>query len=498
MVYALWAASIGWHNTILDFIGFRQAQTALTTYFMIGRPPQLAYETPVVGPPWSIPFEFPLYEWIVAAIVTLFHTGLDETGRFVNLSFFLLSLIPAYRILIWIGIEREHRFLAMCLYVVSPLYVFWSRTFLIESTALFFSLSYLVAALVSVDGPRTGRLVLATSLGVVAALVKITTFFVFLPLVALYLGYVHWHAYRHQAPPHMGRNAALSLLLLVVPFTAGLLWTQFADSQKALNPIGRRLASKGDVMREWNYGSFEQRLRPQTWGTIGYHAERSIGHAAVLALAAVATAITRRRRQLFSVCLLAWPIVPLLITNLYEYHEYYAYANAILLVAAVALALVGLLEHGGVYRKIAYGGLALCLALAVWRYQDYYVPIQTTNHRELEAVCRSVQDLTRPDDAIVVIGCDWSSEVPYYCRRRALCLPWWEDPSLNKMPDYLALKAPRVGAVVIRNENEWERFEPAEVQNAIRSAGHAVRHVPIDELFDVYLVDEEPIRPSAE
>ena len=52
--YALGAASIGWHHTVLDFIGFRQAQTALTTFFTIGQPPRLAYETPVVGSPYQV------------------------------------------------------------------------------------------------------------------------------------------------------------------------------------------------------------------------------------------------------------------------------------------------------------------------------------------------------------------------------------------------------------------------------------------------------------
>ena len=55
-IYAL-VAGMGWSNTILDAHGFRQTQTALTTYFMIGQAPKLAYETPVLGPPWSIPLE---------------------------------------------------------------------------------------------------------------------------------------------------------------------------------------------------------------------------------------------------------------------------------------------------------------------------------------------------------------------------------------------------------------------------------------------------------
>src|SRR5262245_18586165 len=119
LIYSVAAASLGWHNTVLDVLGFRQAQTALTAYFMVGQLPRLAYETPVVGPPWSIRFELPVDQWIVAAIVTFCHTPMDATGRAVSFLFFLLTLVPAYRVLTWLGFARGHRFLALSLFVIS-------------------------------------------------------------------------------------------------------------------------------------------------------------------------------------------------------------------------------------------------------------------------------------------------------------------------------------------------------------------------------------------
>ena len=52
----------------------------------------LRYETPVLGPPWSLPFEFPLYQGIVAGLAKIFSTPLDQTGRFVS----ILSTICAF------------------------------------------------------------------------------------------------------------------------------------------------------------------------------------------------------------------------------------------------------------------------------------------------------------------------------------------------------------------------------------------------------------------
>ena len=65
-IYSLWSLSIGWTNPILDQHGFRQTQTAISTYYLLQGSPWLAYETTVLGFPWSIPMEFPLYQWLVA------------------------------------------------------------------------------------------------------------------------------------------------------------------------------------------------------------------------------------------------------------------------------------------------------------------------------------------------------------------------------------------------------------------------------------------------
>lgn len=53
---------------ILDMFSFRQTQTAISVLWMIKEGHYLNYQTPVLGFPWSIPFEFPLYQWMVLFI----------------------------------------------------------------------------------------------------------------------------------------------------------------------------------------------------------------------------------------------------------------------------------------------------------------------------------------------------------------------------------------------------------------------------------------------
>src|SRR5262249_24099130 len=139
--YFVYAVQLGWHGSLIEDQGFRQTQTAITAYYMVGQAPKLAYETPVLGPPWSIPFEFPLYQWLVAGIVTALHTPLDQTGRFVSIAFYLLTLFPANQILKELRFSKPSRLVILALLLTSPFYIYWSRSFLIESTALFLSLS---------------------------------------------------------------------------------------------------------------------------------------------------------------------------------------------------------------------------------------------------------------------------------------------------------------------------------------------------------------------
>src|SRR5271154_4345091 len=84
LLFSLWVTTVGWHNSIFDFHGFRQAQTAISAESIRNGGPILRYETPVLGPPWSLPFEFPLYQALVALLARIFGTPIDQTGRFVS------------------------------------------------------------------------------------------------------------------------------------------------------------------------------------------------------------------------------------------------------------------------------------------------------------------------------------------------------------------------------------------------------------------------------
>jgi hypothetical protein len=347
LVHSFWALSRGWNNTILDLHGFRQTQTAISTFYLIRGSSWLAYETPVLGAPWSLPFEFPIYQWLTAILVKTFGTPLDQTGRFVSVIFFYFSLIPSYIILKCLNIPRSYRWMFLSLFLASPLYLFWSRTFMIESTALFFCLAYL-AAVCSYFTKKTLKFAaFAILFGVLAALVKITTFAGFI-LAASLVTFFDWQKRRSDIYYSLVIPAVAFALL---PYIAISTWTQFADSQKLLNPIAADFITS-KALNAWNFGNLQQRLSPQLLIAIGRTLSDILGWRPVIGLQLVifillwvALLFLGKRNKLYIASLSVFIAVILVFTNLHVVHNYYAYANGIFVIAAIGFGILGLLER---------------------------------------------------------------------------------------------------------------------------------------------------------
>jgi len=471
--------AVGWDHRVIqdDVSAFRQAQTALSTYWMLGHRYRLDYETPVFGPPWSMPYELPLYQWLVAGLATLTGWSLDPSGRAVAEAFFLLTLVPCWSLLRRLGVGPRERLLALSLLLVSPFYLFWSRAFLIESTALFLALSYLAAAWAFLDRPRPAPFVAALSLGVLAALVKITTCAAaWLALGLLLPGML--------LRPGRGWRAVAWLVLVGVPLAAGVLWTHWADSLKEQNPFARHLTSR--ALHEWNFGTSSQRWQWQTWGYVLARSPAMARQGIVLAACLLLMPLTRRYRAAVAACVFIHLALPLVFTNLYSMHEYYAFASMVFQVGAVALTVAGLMERGGWRAGLGGGVAAAFVLLAGHDYLTAYYPIQAADHVESAAVCRAVREKTDPEDVIVVLGCDWSSEVPYYSRRRALMVPFWESTPVSDLPRYLErLRGYRTGGLVLRrNQVHGEKLE--RVLRDLRDGGLVAEPGFEDEMFTLY------------
>jgi hypothetical protein len=472
LAYFVYVAQLGWHGSLVEDQGFRQTQTAITAHYMVGQRPKLAYETPVLGPPWSIPFEFPLYQWMVAGLVTVLGTPLEQTGRAVSVAFFLLTLVPAGSVLRALGLARPERQITLSLLLVSPFYAYWSRAFLIESTALFFATAYLALAIGYLQTPRAGRAVLTALAGGLAALVKVTTFAPFLLAVgACGVGMVASDCRRGRVPWRLGRWAAHLLLHVAVPVALAAWWTHFADARKEQNRVARHQTSH--ALRAWNFGTWEERRDAGEWGLILSRCGLLVGHPGCLAVAGAGLLAGGRRRPVAGALLLG-AAGPLIFMNLHARHEYYTYANGLFVVAAAGIALAGLRERGGAGRRLAGVGFAVTFAACVSCYHQVYYPKQTARStgRWLSEVTRAVRESTRRGEVIVVVGFDWSSEVPYFSQRRALMIPDWQLRSFVADPCAFLeeLRGYRRGALLVYHAARWP-VEPGAMRRIIDAGG---------------------------
>lgn len=201
LAVSLWSWSLSWNKPILDRHEFRQLQTAVSAHWIKQDGYRLDYETPLFGPPWSIPMEFPVYQWCVARLSRATGLPLEQSGRATSI-FFLLATLPAVcRLAGLAGLARPGRLLVAAAVLSSPVYLFYGRTFMIETTALCFATWFLLATGVAVRDLSLRWAIAAAACGTLAALAKVTTFALYcFPAagLALWLGWPHWMARRQS------------------------------------------------------------------------------------------------------------------------------------------------------------------------------------------------------------------------------------------------------------------------------------------------------------
>src|SRR5262249_54540856 len=158
--------------------------------------------------------------------------------------------------------------------------IFWSRTFMIESTALFFSVMYAALFVATDRSFSIARMAAGIACGSLAAMVKLTTLVPFLAVGPLC---------RMMGPP--GRRPApwwAGFSMLLAPLGAGVWWTQYADRIKAENLLTRPLRAAALV--QWNFGTLAQRSQPEAWGTVFTTWDEVTGSLAVLVICALVIA----------------------------------------------------------------------------------------------------------------------------------------------------------------------------------------------------------------
>ncbi len=415
-----WAVSVGWKNVNLPGHEFRQAQTGISAMFIQREHNYaLAYPTPVLGQPWSVPFEFPLYQWTVAAVANTFHLPLVQAARAVSVACFYGFLAALAVWLRRLGLSGTHRAVVLSLVLTCPLYIFYTRAFLIETMALMFGVWYLAALHESVARRSVAWLVVAALAGIGAGLVKVTTFIVCLVPAFGWCVWWLWTARPGAGAPAGAFARTLGWLVAVhaLPFAATVWWVKYADAVKALNPSGISLTSAGLAAFNFGYG---RHFDPKVWAAWYENITTSIASAGVLGAAFGLAFFAGRWRWHAFAALGVFVAAQLIFPVLYAFHSYYYVASAFSLFVALGFAVCGLLDKR-LPRWVPLAAWLIVIAAQVRFFfvHDYEAQRVPGNGGGLAS---ALQEFTDQDRSIIIAGDDWSSIIPYYAERRALMI----------------------------------------------------------------------------
>lgn len=462
LIYAFWATTIGWHNTLYsDRHPFRQSQTAINCFYMLQTGYTLDYQTPVLGSPWRVPFEFPLYQWAVVWAVKFFHAALDPSGRGVSVAFYLLTLIPMYFVAQALKVAPAHRLIFLILMLVSPFYLFWSRAFMLESTALFLSMSCL-ACTMQYDWRRTASthifpfallLLPAMVFGIFAAMVKITTFFPFGLAIAIFMARngVRWPL-PIRLPWRRIDESLIALAISVgIPVLAAFIWTAHADHVKGLSPVTTYLQSYNANMATEIFGTDAQRFSWETWSDLLGRGGTLAAPEWTLWLGCLAViGITRRRWKEVAVLVFLFVSAPFVFLNLHQEHDYYMYANGVFLLGAVGFSILALFEAQH-HLLVGFAGLLIITLASMSEFSAYYYPMMAKNNNTLHSVISVIGRTCDPDSVVVYLGLDWDPTLPYYTQRRAFMLPSWinlSEDDVRKELETMQSQGVKIGCIV--------------------------------------------------
>ena len=450
-VHAFFWLFVGFTQPIADLHQFRQTQTAVSAYWIWRGGPLLAYETPVLGYPWSVPFEFPLYQYLVAGL-RMIGVPIAEGGRLVMFAFYLGLLWPLKVLFRNLSLGRTDYLILSILLIASPLYIYWSRTVMIESCALFLGLAWLAFLVQYMRTQVLRDAAIAIGFGILAINTKLTTFPGFGIIGAIAFLAIAYRMYRDGLTERNARFLLTVACIGLAPFASGLAWVAYTDHVKGQNALGTLLTS--GALSTWNFGTLEQRLSAQFWqgAILGRIVPDILGFGAIAGLIACGAALgSLRYARLLGFSILGFFAPMLIFTNLHIEHNYYQYANGMFLLAAVGFGLSSLAHSG---RRVLS---AMLLMIVVGGQLIYFnagfarvISADYSGNREIQ-VGALAKSLTRPEDGLLILGDDWNSAIAYEAERKAITVAYWTPSAtmaqiLDRPERYLG--GTKLGAIV--------------------------------------------------
>lgn len=406
-------------DPLVGFYEFRTTQTAFGIKSLSETTinPFLA-EMPTLGPPWKVPFEFPLFQLLSAILVRFGLFEVDQAGRFVASVSFLVIGFLVYKI----GCNLHDKTVGLigCIFTIfSAFGLLVGSEVLIDGFALIGALwAYSKVVSLRVDNIDARSITLICVATSVSGLVKINT------TVLWVIGTLVFLAVGFQLDLPRRLSVACALVISLIP---GFFWTSYADSVKSQGKYTSWLVS--DRLNEWHFGTLRDRFDFKLIsGSLLQFTQATVGGTLVFVMLVFLAFFNKEKRGVVLSLLAVFISGPLIFIRLYTVHTYYwtAVLPAAILLACLGFAsLIDLLSNNFDRQNMKLASVFLTSAIlfstylspAGERLMDLFL-----YRRPVPDAATVISDNTEPTDLLIVIGADWSPSTHYYSNRRGLAL----------------------------------------------------------------------------
>lgn len=429
-------------NPLLEPHPIRQAQTALTIkYLALDRISVWDYSYPPKdGSIWSFVVEFPFYQWLVSQLVRL-GGSIEICSRVVTLFFFILGLFFFFNIVRHFS-GKSIAVWAVLLCFISPFNIIYSRTCLIDTTALTLMLGslYFVLLLFKLNTSRFYLYVsMAFIFGSLSSVVKPTVWYS--PTSALFI-YVLYQSYKKKIPR---KNTGIIIAQMVLQLVIALIWIKHANFIR-----GQSGGVFGQDTQSWILGTFSQRLDPQYWWLILRPAVRSLYHDWMVIPFFIAFFGPQRKMALFLIAIAVFSMLGPF--NVHCYHDYYLIAEAPYLFAIAAMGMSSLFKIKKPYLILILIIMSTVIVHRLVKFQYVYGILLRDYRGELSEI-NKLKELTSPDELVYVEDHAEAWHIPLYSERLVILAPSYKS-SLSPSVFQLKEDGNRV-AVLRKYDRVW-------------------------------------------
>jgi len=483
-----------------DLYSFRQTQTAITIqdYFNHGLS-IFNYKIPVFGPPWQVPFEFPVYQVSVYIFMKIFSmTNIDLGCRLVSIIYFYFSALALLILCkMKFSIPKVYWTIFM-VYIFTPFTFTWSRAALPDYASVFFGLMYIIFFDIWMNHSKK---VLAYDIryfatlicGILCCLCKATSLFPVVIILAFSIIYKLYEDFNGNYPPNIEsiinycRNNLIYLLkivsLCIIPFVIGLLWVKYTDFIKSQSQYTQWLTS--DPLRLWYYGSKLQKIDFNQWNVIfnrihEYFAPYLLICLLPISIYALYNMQFKVKTRIFFLSLpIAVFFTIFCLTNLYWVHDYYLIAVSpyICVLFGFGLYYVAfeLTKKRLLLKCVIFLFVIMSLAQPAKYYEYVFYKSKDYEPDTYTKIGNYIQESTGKDEYLIVQDQDWSSAQLYASNRRGFMIrsksPDKEMLKNNNFTTYIKRQGSEFDSIILNSFsltleysiNEWEIYKLHEI-----------------------------------